>query len=101
MFLGVGSGTLNPEHVAVSTGTIYVVSYVPVKEALFDKDRMNILAHIYEYDPESAQALLDAYDALTSQSYMIDVVNSDNVTALANTLCEKVKKSLKALMFLR
>lgn len=90
--LAAGSGQLNPEHEAISNGTIYVVSFVPVKEALFDKDRMNILAHIYDYDPESAQALLDAYDALTSQSYMIDVVNNDNVTALANTLCEKVKK---------
>lgn len=75
-----------------SIGPIYVVSFVPVKEALFNKDRLNILSHIYDYDPESAQELLDAYDALTSQSYMIDVVNSDNVTTLANTLCEKVKK---------
>lgn len=79
-------------HSPVSTGKIYIISYVPVKEALFNAERMEVLSHIYDYDPASAQELLDAYDALTSQSYLFDSVNADNVQELANTLCEGVKR---------
>ncbi len=79
-------------HSAVSTGIIYLISYVPVKEALFNAERMELLSHIYDYDPASAQEFLDAYDALTSQSYLIDSVNPANVEELADTLCEGVKR---------
>ncbi len=75
-----------------STGTIYLISYVPVKEALFNEERMDVLAHIYDYDPASAQELLIAYDALTSQSYLFSAVNSDNVQQLAKTLRDGVKR---------
>lgn len=76
------------------TGDIYIISYVPVKEALLGEERVNILKNITDYSPSSAQKLVDAYDALTSQEYILTAVNDASVKDLAATLDEKVNNLL-------
>lgn len=73
-----------------STGPVYVINFAKVKEALTNSSRLNVLANINKYSPDSIKALLDAYDALTSQNYLFDIVSERNVADLAETLYEKV-----------
>lgn len=77
-----------------TTSTAYVINYVPVKNALFDANRLNILANITNYSPETARELLDAYDALTSQSYLFNTISDSDVQNLASTLETKVNTLL-------
>lgn len=64
--------------------TIYLVNYVPAKNAMFDTDRMNILANITKYSPDSVKQLLSAYDDLTSLGYLFDSVSETAVTDFVN-----------------
>ncbi|MCC8016263.1 MAG: hypothetical protein LIO43_02500 [Clostridiales bacterium] len=72
------------------TGDIYIIDYSAVKSALEDSTLLNYLSNIDNYTPSSAFALLQAYDDLTSQSYLFDSVSKDNVVSLAETLNTKV-----------
>lgn len=69
-------------------GTIKVINFEPVRTALLDKQRKSILGAITEYNPEDAFALLNAYDALTSQSYILN--GYSEAENLSTTLQTKV-----------
>lgn len=91
------SGYVN--HDITFNAPIYIINYVPVKNAMYDSKRLDVLSNIYDYNPASAKALLDAYDSLTSQTYLFDPddpstnggVNQTNVESLANKLETGVK----------
>ena len=57
-----------------SIGDIYVINFVPVKEALANDDINTVLSNITEYSPAAARKLLNACDALTDQSYILGSV---------------------------
>lgn len=80
-----GSGTYTVPSRTLSD--IYVVNYLPVKNALNNADRLDILKKITEYTPSSMKALTDAFDALTSLDY-IGMINNvpGNADKLANTM---------------
>lgn len=69
---------------------IYVINFSRVNQALTDSDRLQKLANIDDYTPESAAALLEAYDDLTSQDYLFNSVSLASVENLATQLQTKV-----------
>ncbi len=69
---------------------IYVINFSRVNQALTDSTRLQKLANIDDYTPESAAALLEAYDALTSQDYLFNSVSLASVENLAAQLQTKV-----------
>lgn len=71
-----------------TNGTTYVINFATVSTVLQNSDRKNILANITDYTTESSKALLEAYDALTSQKYALNSVNE--AEELAKTLKTKV-----------
>ena len=81
-------------HDIVFNAPIYIINYVPVRDAMFNSERLDVLSNIYQYNPESAKDLLEAYDSLTSQTYLFDAddpstnggATQDHVEALANKL---------------
>lgn len=85
------SGYTNSKNTAYftsGTGTVQVINYSTVKSVLMDSQRRNILGNIADYTPESAKELLEAYDALTSQSYALTA--TADASELARTLKTKV-----------
>lgn len=87
-----GNGYIN--HDITFNAPIYIINYVPVRNAMFDSKRLDVLSNIYQYNPESAKDLLEAYDSLTSQTYLFDPddpstnggVTQDHVESLADKL---------------
>ncbi|MCM1285568.1 MAG: hypothetical protein NC213_02110 [Acetobacter sp.] len=77
-----------------STGRIFVINYVPVKNALLDSDIIDYLSNITQYSPAYANELIDAYDALTGQNYILDDANAAAVNSLATTLEDNVNRLL-------
>lgn len=76
------------DHEFASTGKIYVINYAKVKDAMLKYT--SYLKNITSYTPESASALLTAYDNLTSTNYIFNVVSEANVADLASELKQKV-----------
>lgn len=76
------------DHEFASTGNIYVINYAKVKDAMLQYT--SYLKNITSYTPESASALLTAYDNLTSTNYIFNVVSEANVADLASELKQKV-----------
>lgn len=76
------------DHEFASTGKIYVINYAKVKDAMLQYT--SYLKNITSYTPESASALLEAYDNLTNTNYIFNVVSEASVSGLATELKEKV-----------
>lgn len=69
-------------------GTVRVINYQIVYNALTDAARREVLSKITEYTPESMKDLVEAYDALTNTSYMLGGVA--DAAALAKDIKVKV-----------
>lgn len=75
-------------------GKIYVINYVPVRNALHNSDVVKYLSNITNYSPAFAKELISAYDALTGQEYMLNDANAAAVNSLAATLEDGVNRLL-------
>lgn len=73
------------------TGTIYVINFVPAKICLQNADRAAFIDNITNYLPKSCMELLAAYDALTSQSYLLGGGGINQVETLVNAIDEEIK----------
>lgn len=72
-------------------GSIYVINFARVNQALLNGDRLNAVANVSKYTPDSISALLSAYDALTSQEYLFSNASEEGVTEFAKLLDSEVK----------
>ena len=76
-----GSGTYN--HQIAPDKTIYIINYLPVKDAL--ENNAYKLQNIADYNVDTVMPLLRAYDNLTAQSYFVQP-NADDVKTLTTAL---------------
>lgn len=70
------------------TGTVQVINYKPVYNALTDPDRLAVISQATSYSPQSMMEIFDAYDTITSQSYLLNSTNQ--ATELAQTIKQQV-----------
>lgn len=82
-----GTGTYD---FSISPGLkIGIINYVPIRNELTSEQRLDKLATITSYSPESVRPFLKAYDDLTSQDYIIS--SFSNVGNLEETLSNNLK----------
>lgn len=81
----------NTYQFANGTGTVQVINYQPVYNALINADRLAVISKATSYSPDSMKEIFDAYDAITDQSYLL------NATSQAETLAQTIKEQVDTL----